>query len=93
MEHIVSSHVMRHLDSNDILVSFQHGFRHRHSCESQLINKIESIARSLNSKGQVDVLILDFEKALTLSHIRDSSVSWHTMALQVTFNVGSLAGY
>jgi hypothetical protein len=45
---------MEHLETNNILVNFQHGFRKGHSCESQLINTIESLARSLDQNAEVD---------------------------------------
>ena len=63
MEHVVYSQVMGHLDNNNILVNYQHGFRSGHSCESQLINAIDIIVRSMKDKTQVDLLILDFQKA------------------------------
>jgi hypothetical protein len=44
---------MEHLETNNILVNFQHGFRKGHSCESQLINTIESLARSLDQNAEV----------------------------------------
>ena len=62
---------MNHLDSNNILSKEQHGFRRGHSCESQLINTIEEIARNIDHGGQTDVIILDFEKAFdTVAHQR-----------------------
>ena len=45
---------MENLETNNILVNFQHGFRKGHSCESQLINTIESLARSLDQNAEVD---------------------------------------
>ena len=36
LEHIVFRSIMSHLDLNNVLVHFQHGFRTRHSCETQL---------------------------------------------------------
>lgn len=54
---------MEHLETNNILVNFQHGFQKGHSCESQLINTIESLARSLDQNAEVDMAILDFSKA------------------------------
>ena len=35
-----------------------------HSCETQLITVIDDWAKILDNQGQVDTLILDFEKAL-----------------------------
>ena len=35
---------MNHLDSNSILVHYQHGFRQRHPYEMELIIVIESVA-------------------------------------------------
>ena len=34
MEHIIVSQIMKHLESNNILVEVQHGFRSKHSCEA-----------------------------------------------------------
>ena len=49
----------------------QHGFRSDSSCETQLINTIEHLARSINYRNQTDLLILDFSKAFdTVSHKR-----------------------
>ena len=54
---------MEHLDKHEILVGYQHGFRQKHSTESQLITTMEEITRSLNNNHQTDLLILDFSKA------------------------------
>ena len=51
MEHIIYRHIMNHLDSNSILVHYQHGFRQQHSYEMQLITVIESVAGNLD-RGQ-----------------------------------------
>ncbi len=63
MEHIIFRHIMLHLESHDILVDYQHGFRQKRSCESQLVTTVEDIAKHLDKKEQVDMLILDFSKA------------------------------
>ena len=71
MEHVVYSQIMGHLDRNNILVHYQHGFRAGHSCESQLINAIDSIVRSMKEREQIYLLILDFQKAFdTVPHER-----------------------
>ena len=68
MEHIIFSAVMKHFDNNKIL-SYQYGFSKNHSCEHQLINTTEDLAKIRDQKGQADVLILDFSKALdTVPH-------------------------
>ena len=62
---------MSHLDAHSVLVDYQHGFRKNRSCEIQLINAIEDLARSLNNRNQTDMLILDFSKAFdTVAHNR-----------------------
>ena len=62
---------MKHLDNSNILSKEQHGFRKGHSCESQLINTIEEIARNIDQGSQTDIIILDFEKAFdTVAHNR-----------------------
>ena len=35
LEHCIVSHVMQHFDQHNILTPLQHGFRKKHSCESQ----------------------------------------------------------
>ena len=62
---------MAHLDNYNILVDYQHGFRKGRSCETQIINAIEDLARSLNNRNQTNMLILDFSKAFdTVAHNR-----------------------
>ena len=66
---MVYSQIMKHLDRNNILVHYQHGFRQGHSCESQLICTIDDLIRSMKAKVQIDLLILDFSKAFdTVPH-------------------------
>jgi hypothetical protein len=70
LEHIVSHSIRSHLDSNNILVHYQHGFRSKHSTESQLIMTIEDIAKGMDEKHQLDAIVLDFPRHLTRWHIR-----------------------
>ena len=71
MEHIIFRSIMSHLEKNNILNSFQHGFRSGHSCTTQLLTIIEELANSIDSHKQVDVLFLDFAKTFdTVPHQR-----------------------
>ena len=71
LEHIIFHQIMSHLDAHSVLVDYQHGFRKNRSCEIQLINAIEDLARSLNNRNQTDMLIQDFSKAFdTVAHNR-----------------------
>ena len=63
MEHIVTSHIMKHLESNNILYDLQHGFRHSRSCETQLLSFIQELQSTNNSNTQTDLVIMDFAKA------------------------------
>ena len=63
MEHIVLSHMAKHLSSNNILIDEQYGFRQRFSCETQLISAIHNWAKLINVRSQTDVVLLDFSKA------------------------------
>jgi hypothetical protein len=66
----------------------QHGFRKKRSCESQLILTIQDLAAGLNSKSQIDAILLDFSKAFDkVSHerlapklhhygVRGNTLSW-----------------
>ena len=68
LEHIVCSHIHAHLDKY-ILTPMQHGFRKRHSCESQLIITLHDLMSYFDKKITVDVAILDLSKAFdTVPH-------------------------
>ena len=71
LEHIIASNIRQHLDDHSILSPFQHGFRKKHSCETQLLTTIEDLARGLDQRDQIDCLILDFSKAFdSVAHQR-----------------------
>ncbi|XP_056022162.1 uncharacterized protein LOC130055030 [Ostrea edulis] len=63
LEHIMCSDIMRHLEGNNILHDAQHGFGKKRSCGSQLILTIQDLAYNIESKGQADVILIDFAKA------------------------------
>ena len=63
MEHIITSNVVKHLDSNGLMYDLQHGFRERRSCETQLVSLIEDLASKSIQGKQTDLVLLDFSKA------------------------------
>ena len=69
IEHIIAHKFRDFLDKNNLLSECQHGFRNKHSCESQLIHTLSDLTIYNNQNVQVDVLVLDFSKAFdTVSH-------------------------
>ena len=66
MEHILYSKIMSHLNDNNILSEFQHGFREKRSCESQLLLTVNDFAQGLNLGEQIDSILLDFSKAFDM---------------------------
>ena len=62
MEHIVTRHIINHLESNDILYEYQHGFRAKRSTETQLLTFTQDLYDNLGVGKQTDVLRLDFAK-------------------------------
>ena len=63
MEHIITKHIINHLEKNNILYDFQHGFRQSRSCETQLISFIQELAANNNNNTQIYLIIMDFAKA------------------------------
>ena len=104
MEHIVLSHIAKHLSTNDILINQQHGFRKFFSCETQLIKVINDWAKGLNQNVQTNVILLDFSKAFDsvphgrllnkLNHygIRGKIASWISSFLANRTQVVSVNG-
>ena len=54
---------MSHFSKNKILSPVKHGFRSKHSCESQLLITTDEFIQNLEGKTQTDVVVLDFSKA------------------------------
>jgi hypothetical protein len=70
LEHIITSHIMKHADRLNILYPLQHGFRSKRSCETQLIEFVDDITKNMSAGKQTDILIMDFSKAFDkVSHI------------------------
>ena len=63
LEHIIASHVVKHLNTHGLLYDLQHGFREKRSCETQLTMLVEDLARSVSQGKQTDLILLDFSKA------------------------------
>ena len=63
MEHIVTSHIMRHASRHNLLYKLQHGFRDKRSCETQLIEFQADVLQNMKDGSQTDILIMDFSKA------------------------------
>ena len=73
MEHVIFHHIMSFFTSLNTVKSSTtiHGFRPNHSCQTQLVNFIDEIQRSMNSQQQTDLLFIDFSKAFdTVPHKR-----------------------
>ena len=54
---------MNHLDTHNILSDYQHGFRKKRSCDTQLLLTINDLAKGIDNNHQIDAVLLDFSKA------------------------------
>ena len=71
LEHCVCNHILQHLEDHNLLTSLQHGFRRRHSCETQLLLTYDDLIGSFDRGIQTDMAILDFSRAFdTIPHER-----------------------
>ena len=74
LEHIVLSHMAKHLSLHNIILDSQHGFRECLSTVTQLLTSVHDWATTLEQRGQVDVILLDFSKAFDkVSHLHLSA--------------------
>jgi len=55
--------MMDNFDTHNILFPQQHGFRSKHSCETQHIGFTQEIADSSDQGQQTYVMVMDFSKA------------------------------
>ena len=71
MEYIIASNLTRHFEKHNILYDLQPGFRERRSCETQFIELVEDLTRSLSQGKQTDLILLDFSKAFDkVNHLK-----------------------
>ena len=65
LEHIICKQIMSHFSKKKILsiTPVQHGFRSKHSCESQLLITTDEFIQNFEGKTQTDVVVLNFSKA------------------------------
>ena len=62
-EHVLFSQMMRHYTRHKFINPLQHGFQKGLSCETQLATTVDQLQKRLDDKQQVDLIILDFQKA------------------------------
>ena len=87
LEHIIASHLGKHLNSHDLLYDLQHGFREKRSCETQLTMLVQDLARNVSKGKQTDLILLDFSKAFDkvnhfklLWNLREYGIRGHVLA-------------
>ena len=67
---------MKHLESNRILHPNQHGFRHGHSCETQLISLVHDLTFNCDINLQNNLISMDMARRLTPSLTKDFCISY-----------------
>ena len=60
---IITSSIMKHATTHNILYPLQFGFRSGRSCDTQLTGFISDLFNSMHKSEQIDVLVLDMAKA------------------------------
>ena len=71
MERIIKDEIVKFLESNNLIINSQHGFRQKRSCLTNLLEFVQKVAEYLDSGEPVDVIYLDFQKAFdTVPHKR-----------------------
>ena len=62
-ERILRTHIVKHLELNNLLCSNQHGFRKGRGCLTQLLKHIDRILNNFLNGQDTDCIYLDFSKA------------------------------
>ncbi|CAM4632875.1 unnamed protein product [Lepidochelys kempii] len=69
MEQVLKEYILKHLEERKVIRNSQHGFTKGKTCLTNLIAFYDEITGSVDEGKAVDVLFLDFSKALdTVSH-------------------------
>lgn len=84
LEHVIAHNIRKHLDTNAMISTTQHGFRENHSCESQLLVTVGELVDNFDKDIQTDVIVLDFAKAF-------DTVSYNKLMIKLkTFKIHPL---
>ena len=62
-ERVLKDYIQEHLEGNQLLGSFQHGFRKKKSCLTQLLEYQDRVLNCLETGLSCDSVYLDFAKA------------------------------
>ena len=81
-EHIIASHIIQHLEDNNILYDLQHGFRRKWSCESQLLSLVHELMHNYENN------IRTLQKLSIKFHTNDSFINCNGTVLPGTYIVG-----
>ena len=104
-EHVLFSQIMRHYTRHMFINPLQHGFQKGLSCETQLATTVDQLQKRLDDKQQVDLIILDFQKAFDkvphrhlLNKLHESGIhghlhEWLTSYLTERTNTASHRGW
>ena len=63
LESIIKDRIVNFLETNNLIVTSQHGFRHGRSCVTNLLDFYNHVFRECDRSKAVDVVFLDFRKA------------------------------
>ena len=63
LESIITDAIVEHLETHNLIMDSQHGFRQKRSCLTNLLEFFHEMMREHDKDRAVDVLYLDFQKA------------------------------
>ena len=105
LERVVSHQLISYLTANNLHIPQQSGFRRGHSTEKALLNVIDVITSTLNTKNCCQLVMLDISSVFdTLDHkillsrlhllgVRDLALSWFTSYLSDRSNSVKIYNY
>ena len=68
----MKNQIVEYLDKHKVIRDSQFGFRKGRSCQLNLLAYLEKITRAIDEGHNIDIIYLDFAKALTKCPINDS---------------------
>ena len=63
LESIIADEIVEFLETNNLLLNSQHGFRHKRSCVTNLLEFFHKMFGIYDESKAIDILYLDFQKA------------------------------